>query len=115
MSRRSNPDKLADDETLALSSKVDVSADPEMDLRRYDYPAARVTVSLNDGRTLSESVIAHHGDHRNPAPAAELANKFAFLSADFLGERGVGAVTDVVSRLEESPEINELTDLLRGE
>ena len=109
------PDMLADKETLALSRKVDVSADPEMDLRRYDYPAARVTVSLNDGRTLSESVVAHHGDHRNPAPAAELAKKFAFLTADFLGERGVGAVTDVVFRLEESPDISELTGLLRGE
>ena len=109
------PDKLVDDETLALSRKVDVSADPEMDLRRYDYPAARVTVSLNDGRTLSESVVAHHGDHRNPAPAAELAGKFAFLTADFLGEKGIGAVSDAVSRLEESSDIRELTALLRGD
>ena len=109
------PDKLEDDETLALSRKVDVSADPEMDLRRYDYPAARVTVSLNDGRTLSESVVAHHGDHRNPAPAAELAGKFAFLTADFLGEKGIGAVSDAVSRLEESSDIRELTALLRGD
>ena len=109
------PDKLADDETLALARKVDVSADPEMDLRRYDYPAARVSVSLNDGRTLSESVVAHHGDHRNPAAAEELASKFAFLTADILGEKGIGAVSDAVSRLEESPDIRELTDLLRGD
>ena len=109
------PDKLADDETLALSRKVDVSADPDMDLRRYDYPAARVTVSLNDGRTLSESVVAHHGDHRNPAPAEELAGKFAFLTADFLGEKGIGAVTEAVSYMDESPDIRELTGLLRGD
>lgn len=108
-------DKLTDDETLALARKVDVSADSDMDLRRYDYPAARVTVSLNDGRTLSESVVAHHGDHRNPAPAAELAGKFAFLTADFLGEKGIGAVSDEVARLDESPDIRELTELLRGD
>ena len=85
-----------------------------MDLRRYDYPAARVTVSLNDGRTLSESVVAHHGDHRNPAPDGELSRKFAFLAADFLGEKGVIEVTDAVSRLEEIPDIRELTALLRA-
>ena len=108
------PDKLTDEETLALAQRVAVSADPEMDLRRYDYPAARVTVSLNDGRTLSESVVAHRGDHRNPAPADELARKFAFLTADFLGERGVRDVSGAVSRLEETADIRELTALLRG-
>ena len=108
------PDKLTDEETLALAQRVAVSADPEMDLRRYDYPAARVTVSLNDGRTLSESVVAHHGDHRNPATADELARKFAFLTTDFLGEKGVRDVSGAVSRLEETADIRELTALLRG-
>ena len=50
-------DKLTDEATLSLAHGS-VAADPEMDLRRYDYPAARVTVSLNNGRTLSESVVA---------------------------------------------------------
>ena len=109
------PDKLMDEETLSLSQRVSVSADPEMDLRRYDYPAARVTVSLNDGRILSESVVAHHGDHRNPAPANELQEKFSFLASDSLGEDGVRQVSDTVARLEELSDIRELTALLRRE
>ena len=107
------PDKLADEETLALAQRVSVSADPDMDLRRYDYPAARVTVSLNDGRTLSESVVAHHGDHRNPATADELMRKFAFLAEDSLGKEGVKDVSDAVFRLDDMPDIRELTALLR--
>ena len=108
------PDKLGDQETLALAQRVSVSADPSMNLRRYDYPAARVTVSLNDGRVLSESVVAHHGDHQNPAPPEELAGKFTFLATDSLGVDGARQVMDAVSRLEELPDIREMTALLRG-
>ena len=86
-------DKLTDEATLSLAQRVSVSADPEMDLRRYDYPAARVTVALNNGRTLSESVVAHHGDHHNPASPAELREKFVFLATDTLGAAG-GAAGD---------------------
>ncbi len=107
------PDRLMDEETLALSQLVSVSADPEMDLRRYDYPAARVTVSLNDGRILSESVVAHHGDYRNPAPREELSEKFSYLASDSLGEEGVREVSETVARLAELPDIRELTALLR--
>ncbi len=107
-------DNLTDEATLALAQRVSVAADPEMDLRRYDYPAARVTVSLNNGRTLSESVTAHHGDHRNPASPEELRDKFTFLAEGALGEKGVRKVMDALSRLEELPDIRELTALLRG-
>ncbi len=106
-------DKLTDEATLALAQRVSVAADPEMDLRRYDYPAARVTVSLNNGRTLSESVVAHHGDHRNPASPEELRDKFAFLAEGALGEKGARKVMETVARLEELEDISELTALLR--
>ena len=107
-------DKLADVDTLSLAERVTVSADPEMDLRRYDYPAARVTVSLRNGRILSESVVAHHGDHRNPASPEELRDKFLFLTKDALGETRVREVADAVARLEDMADIRELTALLRG-
>lgn len=107
------PERLSDRETLDLAQRVSVSADPEMDLRRYDYPAAQVTVRLNDGRILSESVVAHHGDHRNPASQDELQRKFAFLAEDTLGREGVDGVMETVARLEELPDIRELTALLR--
>ena len=107
-------DKLADEHTLSLARRVSVSADPQMDLRRYDYPAARVTVSLLDGRSMSESVVAHHGDHRNPATVEELRGKFAFLVKDAMGEASMQQVIDTVARLEDLPDIRELTALLQG-
>ena len=107
-------DRLDDEATLALAQRVSVAADPEMDLRRYDYPAARVTVSLHNGRILSESVVAHHGDHRNPATPSELREKFAFLTEEPMGKTRSRKVADTVARLEELADIRELTTLLRG-
>ena len=106
-------EKLTDVSTLDLAQRVTVASDPAMDLRRYDYPAARVTVSLNNGRTLSESVVAHHGDHRNPATPEELRGKFSFLTKGVLGPDRVLEVIEAASRLEEMPDIREMTALLR--
>ena len=107
-------DRLDDEATLSLAQRVSVAADPDMDLRRYDYPAARVTVSLHNGRILSESVVAHHGDHRNPASPEELRAKFAFLTEEPMGKARSREVAETVARLEELADIRELTALLRG-
>ena len=71
-----------------------------MNLRRYDYPASRVKVWLADGRVLSESVIAHHGDTHNPASRDELVGKFTFLASDSLGDKRTRRVVDVADCLD---------------
>ncbi len=107
------PDRLQDPETLALSRRVDIIADPAMDLRRYDYPAAKVAVSLKDGRTLTEDVTAHHGDTENPASREELVGKFNFLVQAVLGDEGSARVVETVGHLDALGNIRELTRLLR--
>ena len=106
------PDRLNDPETLSLARRVDVVADPQMDLRRYDYPAAKVAVSLKNGRVLAENVTAHHGDARNPASREELVGKFNFLALDILGEAGAARVVESVDYLDSLGNIRELTRLL---
>ena len=108
------PDRLQDPTTLALSRRVEIVADPEMDLRRYDYPAAKVAISLKDGRTLTEEVTAHHGDTENPASREELVGKFNFLVQDVLGEEGAVRVVETVGYLDALGNIKELTRLLKG-
>ncbi|MDA1128100.1 MAG: MmgE/PrpD family protein [Chloroflexi bacterium] len=105
-------DRLNDPATQALARRVDIVADPQMDLRRYDYPAAKVAVVLKDGRTLTESVTAHHGDSQNPASREELVGKFNFLTQDILGEVGAARVVETVSHLDVLGNIRELTSLL---
>ncbi len=108
------PGRLQDPETLSLARRVDIVADPDMDLRRYDYPAAKVAVSLKDGRTLTEDVIAHHGDAQNPASREELVGKFNFLVQDVLGDMGAARVVETVGYLDALGDIRELTRLLKG-
>ena len=88
-------------------------ADGEMDLRRYDYPSARVKVFLKDGRALEESVTNQYGDFSNPATQEDLVGKFYALTVETLGDRRVGEVVDAVSRLDEMGSVRELTALLR--
>jgi 2-methylcitrate dehydratase PrpD len=107
------PDRLQDPATLALAHRVDIVADPEMDLRRYDYPAARVAISLKDGRTLTEDVTAHRGDAENPASREELVAKFNFLAEDILGDEGAVQVAETVGYLDALENIRELTRLLK--
>lgn len=106
------PERVSDPDTLSLASRVNMVVDEDMSFRRYDYPSARVEVTLNDGRTFEESVTAQHGDSRNPASREELIGKFTFLAVDTLGEARTQQVIETVDRLDKLDDVNELTRLL---
>jgi 2-methylcitrate dehydratase PrpD len=102
-------EEVVDPSIRALARRVKVISDPEMNLRHYDYPAARVTVLLKDGRTLRESVTSQHGDFSNPASHEELLGKFTRLSLGTLGEERTQMVVDTVYRMDQLPDVTELT------
>ncbi len=108
------PDQVSDPELRQLAHRVEVVGDPEMSLRRYDYPAATVTVTLQDGRKLQESVTAQHGDSANPASPDELLAKFRLLAGPSLGESGTQQVIDMTDGLDTLPSIRALTGMLGG-
>ena len=106
------PERVDNTNIRALAERVSLDADPEMNLRRYDYPAARVAVHLTDGRVRSAEVTSQRGDFSNPAGREELLGKFRFLSEDALGANGVKGVVDATDRLETLASVSELTALL---
>ena len=106
------PDRVADPRVKALAQKVELEADPKMDLRSYDYPVSRVTVSLNDGRIIKESVTVQYGDSRNPASTEELTGKFTFLAQEVLGQERTRQVIAAVGGLDTLKDLKELTGLL---
>ena len=106
------PDKLKDPRVRELAQKVQVMADPDMNLRRFDYPAARVTVRLGNGHEITDSVTAHRGDTHNPVPKQELIDKFSLLAKDALGEDGAGRVVGLIGRIDALGDIKELTEEL---
>ena len=106
------PEQVDNTDIRALAERVSLDADPEMNLRRYDYPAARVAVHLTDGRVRSGEVTSQRGDFSNPAGRQELLGKFRILSEDALGANGVKGVVDAAARLETLATVSELTALL---
>jgi len=96
----------------SLAEKVDVQTDGNMDLRRYDYPTAKVTVTLSDGRNLRQEVAAHRGDSRNPVHHEELQGKFLSLAREALGEECATQVIEMAGNLENLDNIRQLTGLL---
>ena len=106
-------EQVANPQVLAMAQKVSVTADEAMSLRRYDYPAARVSVTLDNGRVLKESVTVQRGDARNPISQQQLESKFTELSRGVLGGAKTLQVIEMVQRLDQLTDIRTLTRLLR--
>ncbi len=106
------PEWVENPAVLSLAQRVRVHTDPDMNMRRYDYPAARVSITLRDGRILEGSAASHYGDSRNPRPREELLDKFRTLASATLGESRTEEVIAATARLESLTDIRELTGLL---
>ena len=106
------PERVDDADIRALAERISLDSDPEMNLRRYDYPSARVAVQLADGRLRKAEVTSQRGDFSNPAGREELLGKFDLLSRDTLGVDKVKPAIETVSRLDRLSDVGELTALL---
>ena len=107
------PDQVANTEVRQLAQRVEVDADVGMNLRRYDYPSARVAVHLGDGRSLESSVVSQRGDATNPASREQLLGKFRSLAGPTLGDDGAARAIDTAGRIDALENITELTDCWR--
>ena len=107
-------EKIGDPALISLAERVEILSDPDMNMRRYDYPSARVVITLNDGRTLEGSSGAHYGDSHNPRPREELLGKFRSLAVESLGEERTEQVIATVGRIDSLGSVRELTALLGG-
>ena len=105
-------EEVENEDTRALAGRVKVVADERMNLRRYDYPAAAVTVRLRDGRTLEASVVSQRGDFSNPAPREDILDKFRVLAEDTWDAERTERIIATVDRMETLGSISELTELL---
>jgi 2-methylcitrate dehydratase PrpD len=82
--------RLRDPAIRALAARVSVSLDPELASAYPAKRAARLAVTLRDGRELTRHQDTRKGDPEWPLTDAELSAKFLELAAPVLGDAASG-------------------------
>ena len=101
--------RLADPRIRDLAARVEVAADPEMTLKRADYPTAEVRITLVDGRVLSRRTNVVRGDAANPIASDEVVAKFHSLAGAPLGEARAREIVEIVDGVDRLKDIRDLT------
>ena len=102
----------ADARVRAMAARVEVGTDPEMTLKRADYPTAEVQITLIDGRVLSRKTGVVRGDAANPVTPDEVIAKFLVLVGEAVGEARARAIVEIINGVDSLKDIRDLTALL---
>jgi 2-methylcitrate dehydratase PrpD len=103
--------RMSDKALLALSGKVTVQMDEDLNKIYPEKTSSRVEIVLTDGRRLIKQIDIPKGDPRDPMEAADLADKVRF----FAGGRNhdnTERIIEMILNLENIPDIRELIKLI---
>jgi 2-methylcitrate dehydratase PrpD len=93
------------DAHLEIYSKGDIS-----DI----YADARIEIKLKDGKKYSGTRGKAKGDWRLPLPEEDFLNKYRTCAGEALSENDVERSIELLHRLEELPDVNELMGIIKG-
>ena len=102
------PERLRDEQVRALTGKVELVADPELTAEFPKMRAARVEVTLADGRTVSAFAPYRRGDPEAPLSDTELNGKFIELASPVIGIEAASALLDKLWHVDEIASVSEL-------
>lgn len=104
--------KLKDPKVRALSEKVSIDADPELDKVR-EGNLARVEITTKQGKKYSQSVQFQKGHYKqNPFTDQDIVDKFRVCTSRFFSEEEIDKIIDTVNNLEKIVDARELMKLL---
>jgi 2-methylcitrate dehydratase PrpD len=98
-------ERLNDPATRALMQRVTRALDPEIDAAFPSRRAARVDITLRDGRRLSHFQPDRKGDPELPLSDAELGDKLIELASPVIGDGAARALLDKLWALDQSKEL----------
>ena len=104
-------ERLADPEVEALSQRVSVAIDEELNKAYPDKTPSRVEIVLRDGRRLARQVDMPRGDPRDPMERPDIVAKLK----RFAGERDqttLDRLVDLVMDIEHLPDIEEFCSII---
>jgi len=79
------PQRMADGAIRALMARTKLEADPDLSAKFPNVRAARVTVTLRDGRVIEQFAPCRKGDPEAPLTDADLDDKFLELASPVIG------------------------------
>jgi 2-methylcitrate dehydratase PrpD len=98
----------------AMIAKVNFGVHPEAEAAGFDKMTTILEIELNDGQVITGQADFGKGSPANPMTDAELSEKFRQCAAwGGLDAAATKAVLDVVWKLEDLKDVNDLTRLLR--
>jgi 2-methylcitrate dehydratase PrpD len=80
------PQRLQDPQLRSLMAKTKLVADPQLSAGFPVLRAARITITLRDGRVIEQYAPCRKGDPEAPLTDADLNDKFAELATPAIGE-----------------------------
>jgi 2-methylcitrate dehydratase PrpD len=98
-------ERLDDPATRALMQRIDKALDPEIDAAFPRRRAARVEVTLRDGRQFTHLQSDRKGDPELPLSDAELGDKLIELASPSIGTGRARTLLDELWTLDESKEL----------
>ena len=104
--------RISDEKILTMMRKVHLGVDPEIEKKGWDR-AARVTLSLRDGRRPSALVVHFKGTPHNPMSRSELEEKARNLTRHLLSGGKLERLVETVRSVEKVDDISKLTRPLR--
>lgn len=104
---------LHDSGIAALRRRVHIAEDAAMSAVAPRLRPSRVTVTLKDGRQMTEARESHRGDFNEPFDESELREKFRELAALALKPDGIAVVEAAIDRCAEWKGVHELAELMR--
>jgi len=92
--------RLQDQAIRALMARTQLRADPQLSAGFPVMRAARVTVTLRDGRVIEQFAPCRKGDPEAPLSDADLDDKFLELASPSLGAAAARALLDQLWQME---------------
>jgi len=105
-------DRLSDPAVLDLMQRVTMRVDPAFDNGAPPLTQTRVTMTLRDGRVLTESANGARGYPANPASAAELDAKFLGCAMGAISREAAARALSSLRDLTNVSDIRRLSTLL---
>jgi 2-methylcitrate dehydratase len=107
-SKQFEPERFADPQVWKFLDSVKVKRNAELSAMYPDAVANIVHVDLDDGRRLTKRVDYPLGHAKNRLKDSEVEGKFLALVSPALGERRARGIVDLVWKLDEAKNVDEL-------